>query len=171
MQVLHRDAGTIPELQNYITRHLQPLPPLKLAYTIRVDEEFHKNPQPTVYDVRVFVPDPLQARLAQFLQDPQYASMLQQAKVLDEQLAVIVQAISDAKAKHAFYKSLHGDPANFVLNWLSSQKRDLEVIMGEAPRGGGEDASGAEWRRGGRDSVWATQNARESVQYLLTRRG
>ncbi|CAN8103424.1 unnamed protein product [Discula destructiva] len=170
-KVVGRDAGVIPELQNYVSRHLQPLPPVKLVYTIRVDEDFHKNPQPTVYDVQVPIPDPLQARLAQFLQDPQYAAMLQQARGLDEQLAVIVQAISDSKAKHGFYKSLHGDPANFVLNWLSSQKRDLEVIVGEAPRGGGEDASGNEWRRGGKDSVWGTQNARESVQFMLTRRG
>lgn len=169
-KVVMRDAGAIPELQNYVARHLRPLPPVKLIYTIRVDEAFHKDPQPTVYDVRVPVVDPLQVRLSQFLHSPQYATMLQQTKGLDEQLALLVQAISDSKAKHTFYKSLSTDPANFVLNWLSSQKRDLEVIMGEAPRGGGEDASGDEWRRGGSDSVWATQNARESVQFMFTRR-
>lgn len=144
--------------------------PIKLPYTVRVDEEFHKDPQPTIYDVRVPVGDPLQARLTQFLHDPQYTTLLQQVKGLDEQLAIMVQAIADSKAKHAFLKSLSVDPANFIRNWLSSQKRDLEVIMGEAPRGGGEDASGDEWRKGGKGSVWATQNARESVQYMLTRR-
>lgn len=170
LQIVPRDPGLIPELQNYITPHLRPLPPVKLVYTVRLDEEFHKNPQPTIYDVRVPVNEPMQARLTQFLQDPQYATMLQQVKGLDEQLAIMIQAIADSKAKHAFFKSLSQDPANFVRNWLSSQKRDLEVILGEAPRGGGEDASGDEWRRGGKNSVWGTQNARESVQFMFTRR-
>ncbi|KAF3766368.1 hypothetical protein M406DRAFT_256250 [Cryphonectria parasitica EP155] len=169
-KIVPRDPGLIPELQNYITPHLRPLPPVKLAYTVRLDEEFHKNPQPTIYDVLVPVSDPLQPRLARFLQHPQYGMMLQQVKGLDEQLAIMIQAIADSKAKHVFFKGLSGDPAKFVRNWLSSQKRDLEVIVGSAPRGGGEDASGDEWRRGGKDSVWRTQNARESVQYLLTRR-
>lgn len=104
------------------------------------------------------------------MRDPQYANMLNQVKVLDEQLAIIIQAIADSKAKHSFFKSLSQDPANFVRDWLSSQKRDLEVIMGEATRGGGEDATGDEWRKGGKDSVWTTQNARESVQFMFTRR-
>ncbi|KAI3393549.1 hypothetical protein diail_4140 [Diaporthe ilicicola] len=169
-KVVQRDTGHIPALQEYITPHLQPLQPVKLAYTVRVDEEFHKNPEPTVYDVRVAVDDPHHARLEQFLRDPQYANMLNQVRVLDEQLAIIIQAIADSKAKHSFFKSLSQDPANFVRDWLSSQKRDLEVIMGEATRGGGEDATGDEWRKGGKDSVWTTQNARESVQFMFTRR-
>ncbi|PSR93689.1 hypothetical protein BD289DRAFT_364370 [Coniella lustricola] len=169
-KIVPRDPGLIPELQSYITPHLRPLPPVKLAYTVRVDQEFHKSPQPTIYDVRVPVGDPLQARLAQFLSDPQYTTMLQQVKGLDDQLAVMVQAIADSKSKHTFFKSLSTDPTTFVRSWLSSQKRDLEVIVGEAPRGGGEEATGDEWRRGGPESMWTTQNARESVQYLLTRR-
>lgn len=97
--------------------------------------------------------------------------MLQQVKNLDEQLALIVQAVADSKAKHAFFAGMHRDPANFVRAWLSSQKRDLEIISGDAPRGlGGEDASGDEWRRGGKHSVWGTDSARESVQFLFMRR-
>lgn len=97
--------------------------------------------------------------------------MLQQVKGLDEQLALIIQAVADSKAKHAFFTGLTRDPANFVRTWLSSQKRDLEVITGDAPRGiGGEDASGDEWRRGGKHGVWGTDNARESVQFLFLRR-
>lgn len=170
MQVVGRETGSIPALLEYIGPHLRPLPPVKLVYTVRVDEEFHKDPQPTIYDVRVAVGDTLQARLTQFFQDPQYVNMLNQVRGLDDQLAVMIQAIADSKAKHSFFESLSKDPANFVRNWLSSQKRDLEVIMGEASRGGGEDAAGDEWRKGGKSSVWATQNARESVQFMFTRR-
>ena len=50
---------------------------------------------------------------------------------------------------------------------MSSQKRDLEVISGEATRGGGEDASGDEWRRGGKDGIWGSENVRESVSLIV----
>lgn len=148
---------------------MRPLPPVKLPYTIRVDEEFHRDPQPTVYDVRVMVDDPLRAKLFPFIHNPQYAATLKEVAGLDDQLAVLVQAIAASKAKQTFLTSMAADPANFVRQWLSSQTRDLEIIMGEATRGGGEDATGDEWRSGGKDSVWATQNARESVNSILAR--
>ncbi|KAL2195668.1 hypothetical protein P885DRAFT_70292 [Corynascus similis CBS 632.67] len=168
-KVIPRETGYIPHLNDYLTPHLRPLPPVKLAYTIRVDEEFHKNPQPTIYDVRVAVDDPLRARLLPFIQNPQYAAMLKEVAGLDDQLATLIQAVAHSKAKLDFLTSMSRDPVGFVRGWLSSQKRDLEVIMGEATRGGGEDATGDEWRRGGRDSVWATPNARESVNVLLAK--
>jgi hypothetical protein len=156
-------------LNEYVTQHLRPLPPIALPYTIRVDQEFHKDPQPTIYDIQVSVEDSFRDSLLPLINNPQYAAMLKDVTALDEQLARLVQAISASKAKHTFFTSLSEDPANFIKNWLSSQKRDLEVIMGEASRGGGEHASGDEWRRGGKDSVWATQNARESVNVLLSK--
>ncbi|KAJ3531674.1 hypothetical protein NM208_g8774 [Fusarium decemcellulare] len=163
------DIGHIPMLNDYVTQHLRPLEPIRLPYTIRVDQEFHKDPQPTIYDIQVPVEDPLRDSLLPMLNNPQFVAMLKDVTALDDQLARVIQAIAVSKAKHSFFKSLSEDPANFVRNWLSSQKRDLEVIMGEAPRGGGEHASGDEWRRGGKDSVWTTQNARESVNVLLSK--
>ena len=50
---------------------------------------------------------------------------------------------------------------------MSSQKRDLEVIAGEATRGGGEDAQGDEWRKGGKEGIWGSENVRESVNLLV----
>ncbi|KAB5583695.1 putative 3-phosphoinositide dependent protein kinase-1 [Coniochaeta sp. 2T2.1] len=167
-KVINRDAGYIPSLNDYVMPHLRPLSPIKLPYTIRVDEDFHKDPQPTIYDVRVLVNEPLKAK-TDFLQNPQFGGTLKEVAALDDQLALLIQGISASKAKHTFFTSMTTSPANFVRNWLSSQKRDIEVIMGEATRGGGEDATGDEWRRGGRDSVWATQNARESVTLLLAK--
>lgn len=163
------DVGHIPLLSEYVSQHLSPLPPVSLPYTIRVDEEFHKDPQPTVYDVQVAVEDPLRATLQPLLSNPQYATMLKEVTSLDDQLARIVQAIGVSKAKYSFFTSLHQDPANFIRNWLSSQKRDLDIIMGESTRGGNDSISGDEWRRGGSNSVWATQNARESVNVLLSK--
>lgn len=147
---------------------MKPLDPVKLPYTIRVDEEFHKDSQPTVYDVRVLVESPLRERMSAFLNNPAYANMLKEMAALDDQLATIIQAIHVSKAKYDFLSALSEDPANFVKDWLSSQKRDLEIVMGEAIRGG-EGASGDEWRKGGQDSVWNTVNAKESVSMILAK--
>ncbi|KAI0156409.1 hypothetical protein GGR57DRAFT_81495 [Xylariaceae sp. FL1272] len=166
--VFNIETGAVPKLAEYISPHLQPLPPVQLPYTIRLDEEFHKNPQPTVYDVRVAVDDPLREQMSAFLTNPGYASMLKEVASLDEQLAIIIQAIHVSKAKHDFLSSLSKDPANFIRNWLSSQKRDLDVILGEAMRGS-DEPSGDEWRKGGPDSIWGTINARESVNAMLAR--
>ncbi|KAK3314798.1 hypothetical protein B0H66DRAFT_563675 [Apodospora peruviana] len=169
-RVVGRDAGGIPLLNEYISPHLKALPPIKLPYTIRVDEEFHKSdPVATVYDIRVAVDDPLRGKLTPMLSQTQYVALLKDVAMYDEQLATLVQAIAQSKAKHTFLTSMANDPVHFVRNWLSSQKRDLEVIMGEATRGGGEDATGDEWRMGGRESIWNTSNARESVNVLLSK--
>ncbi|KAH7040397.1 uncharacterized protein B0I36DRAFT_9817 [Microdochium trichocladiopsis] len=163
------EMGSIPKLHEYITPHLKTLPPVQLVYTVRLDEEFHKNPQPTVYDVRVAVDDALRDKMVSFLNNAGYASMLKDAASLDDQLATIVQAIHVSKSKHAFLTALSEDPATFVRNWLSSQKRDLEIIMGESMRGGSDNFNGDEWRKGGRDSVWNTVNARESISVMLAK--
>ncbi|CAK7241933.1 MAG: SWI/SNF and RSC complex subunit Ssr3 [Sporothrix thermara] len=170
-KLVNNDIGYFPMLQEYVNAHIRPLPPIQLPYTIRVDEAFHRNnPQPTIYDVRVTVDDPLRAQLRSLVQSPQYIGLLRDVSVLDEQLAVLVQAVSMSKSKHEFLSGLSRDPARFVRQWLSSQKRDLEVIMGESVRGGiGSDLSGEAWRRGGKNSVWASQNARESVNLHLAK--
>lgn len=181
-QVIHRETGYVPLLNDFIHPHLKPLPPIKLSYTIRVDEAFHRpsttttsqsqSPPPppaTVYDVRVAVDDRLRSRLLPLVHNPAYAATLKDAAALDDALATIVQAVGASRAKHAFLTELARSPASFVRDWLSSQKRDLEVILGEATRGGGEDASGDEWRRGGPDSVWTSRNARESVSAMLAK--
>ena len=155
-------------LNEYVTQHLRPLPPVSLLYTIRVDEEFHKNPLPTVYDVQVQVDDPMKRTLQPILNSSDYASMLKDVTALDDQLARLIQGIAASKAKHSFFKTLSENPAIFIRDWLSSQKRDLEIVLGEVSRG--DDAVAAdEWRRGGANSVWSTQNARESVNVLLSR--
>ncbi len=134
--------------------HLHPLPPIKLPYTIRVDPTHHANPEPTVYDIRVATEDTIRRKIMAMTQNPEYATTLRQIAQLDDALALIVQAIQRSKAKHTFYRSMAKDPVNFINRWMSSQKRDLEVIMGEATRGGGEDGSGLEFQRGGSKGMW-----------------
>ena len=156
--------------------HLLPLLPIKLPYTIRVDPEFHADPQPTVYDIRVPLDDPLRSRLTALITDPGYPATLREIAALDDRLALLVQAVARAKAKHGFFTAMSKDPAAFVRRWTSSQKRDLEVILGEATRGGNgaagqDDGAGQaeEWRKGGAEGVWGTPGVRESVELWLSR--
>jgi len=162
-----REKGYIPHIPESVNAHCSPLPPLKLPYTVRVDKDFHDDPQATIYDVLVQVDDPLKATLASYLTNPTYAQNLREIINLDNHLALLVQKIGNSKSKHTFFDALSKNPTNFISRWLSSQKRDLEVIAGEAMRGGGEDASGDEWRRGGKDGIWGSENVRESVNLLV----
>jgi SWI/SNF-related matrix-associated actin-dependent regulator of chromatin subfamily D len=146
------------------------LPPVKLPYTIRVDKDFHEDPQPTIYDIRVQVDDPLRAALTSYIVNPTYAHNLREITSQNDHLALLVQKITNSKSKHTFFDALSKNPTEFIAKWLSSQKRDLEVISGEATRGGGEDASGDEWRRGGKESIWGSENVRESVNLLVGQR-
>lgn len=171
------DSFYFPSLPQLIKPHLTTLPPVQLQYTIRVDKDYiapspesGKQPsEPTIYDVQVTLDDPLQPLLHSIIRSKQSAETLKQIQTIDEQIALLMSAVSRSKAKHAFFTSMATDPVAFVKRWFSSQKRDLEVIMGDAARGGGEDASSEEWRRGGADSVWGSETARESVALWLAR--
>ena len=104
-QIFNTEAFHFPQVAERIMPHLHPLPPIKLNYTIRVDQEFQAddNPQPTVYDVRITTEDPLRAKLKSITSNPETAQSLRQISSLDDQLAVVMQAIQHHKAKHTFY--------------------------------------------------------------------
>ncbi|KAL4933665.1 uncharacterized protein BDV17DRAFT_278839 [Aspergillus undulatus] len=167
--IFHRDQMFFPQIPESIGQHTSPLDPIKLPYTIRIDEDFHKDPTPTVYDIQVAVEDPLRSKMLSLTQNPQYTAGMRQITQLDDQVALIIQALTHSRAKHSFFTALSKDPATFVRRWINSQRRDLETILGEAGRGGGEDGSGAEFRRGGEESVWDTVVAHEAVRYMLAK--
>ena len=140
------------------------MPPIKLPYTIRVDSEFYSDPKPTIYDIRVCVEDPLRTRILSFTQNPEHMKQLQQINNLNDQIALCVQALARGKARHTFFSAMSKDPVGFVKMYLKSQKRDLETIMGEVGRGGGEDGSGPEFAKGGKGGVWDSELVQEAVR-------
>ncbi|GBF60330.1 SWI/SNF and RSC complexes subunit [Trichophyton mentagrophytes] len=157
-----------PAIPESTTTHTATLPPIKLPYTIRVDQEFQKDPKPTVYDIRVAIDDPLRAKLISLTNSPDFPTMLRHVSSLDDQVALAIQALHHSKAKHSFYTAMSKDPANFMKRWINSQKRDLETVLGETPRPG-QGERGMEFRRGGEGSAWDTAVARESVRYMLAK--
>ena len=156
----------MPEL---ITPHVSPLKPLLIRYTIRVDPEYQADPQYTIYDIRVPVADPVRAKMMGYLHNQSHIQQLREITQTNDQMALLVQELHHRLARHRFFTSLSKDPVNFLKRWLSSQKRDLEVILGEATRGGGEDGSGPEFQRGGAESMWNSNIVREQVRYMLAK--
>ena len=142
---------------------------MKINYTIRVDKDYITSPTPTIYDLRVALPNPLLPHLQRFKDSKAHIQDLQTIVRTDDDLALLVQKLHNTNAKRKFFENLAKDPANFLKRWTSSQQRDLEVILAEQTRGGGEDAAGEEFRRGGRGGVWGSDNARESVGLWLAR--
>lgn len=158
-----------PQIPESVGPHTSAMDPIKLPYTIRVDMDFHNDPTPTVYDIQVAVEDPLRTKMLALTQNPQYTAGMRQISSLDDQVALIVQALTHSRARHSFYTALSKDPATFVRRWTNSQRRDLETILGDAPRRGGEDGTAPEFRRGGPDAVWDTPVAKEAVRYMLAK--
>ena len=69
--------------------------------------------------------------MAAILASPHYTQQTHEILAIDDQIAVIVQAINHSKAKRDFWMNLALDPKGFVDRWVASQKRDLEVILGD----------------------------------------
>lgn len=87
-----------------------------------------------------------------------------------------MQAIQHSKSKHAFLMEFERDPVGFLKRWMGSQRRDLEVLvgdgvgMGRGEWGVGEGYGvGEEWRRGGAEGVWGRDEVRESVKLMRDR--
>ena len=123
---------------------------------------------PKIYDIKVPLPNPLQKTLTRFQLSRAHVTDLQTITKTDEDLALLVQKLNQTNAKRKFYESLAKDPTNFIKRWISSQQRDMEVILAEATRGGGEEGS-EEFRRGGEGGLWGGTVARESVGLWLAR--
>ena len=101
-----------------------------------------------------------------FTQNPATAANLRQIALLDDQLAVIIQAIQHHKAKHTFFKNFAKDPVAFVQKWYASQQHDLSVLLGEAEKG---DVAGLEFAKGGKEGVWGSDVVSEAVRYRLAK--
>lgn len=161
------DTIHFPHIPNLITGHLTPLPPLSLPYTIRVDPEFHASPTPTIYTLRLPTPPPLPSPSPSL-------QTLKQISAYDDHLALLIQALGASQRKYQFLDGYKRDPVTFVKRWMASQKRDLEVVLGESGRFEGDVPGvglGSEWRRGGQGGVWGSELVREGVGLMVQKGG
>ncbi|CAD6571326.1 MAG: SWI/SNF complex component snf12 [Alectoria sarmentosa] len=166
-QVFKTDTIHFPHIPTIILPHLTPLSPLSLPYTIRVDPEFHASPTPTIYTLRLPTPPTLPSL-------PPSLQTLKQLSAYDEHLALLIQALGASQRKYQFLDGYKRDPVTFVKRWMSSQKRDLEVVLGESGRFEGDVPGmglGGEWRRGGQGGVWGSEIVREGVGLMVQKGG
>ncbi|KAA8893368.1 hypothetical protein FN846DRAFT_979384 [Sphaerosporella brunnea] len=129
-QIFSVDRLYFPQIPELTLSHILPLEPITISYQIRCDVAASMSPQ--VHDITVFVDDPIRQQMQAVVQSPSYTSTLREIVTIDDQIAVLVQAINHSKAKRDFWKSMAEDPAEFVKRWVSSQKRDLDTLCGEA---------------------------------------
>ncbi|KAF2149350.1 hypothetical protein K461DRAFT_270954 [Myriangium duriaei CBS 260.36] len=170
------ESITFPQLREVLVaqKHMTALPPVQLPYTIRLDKSYLSSDTdpsaPTIYDIRVSLPSPLTDAVKRLIHDPSHLTTLKQIQDLDTNIAELVQALSHSAQKHKFLSSLAADPAGFIRRWLSSQKRDLEIMLAEGGRGYGEDGPlpEAAWR-GGEKGMWGSEGVREGVGVWLAR--
>lgn len=113
-------------LPNIVDPHLTPLDPIVIDYTIRVDTSVHVSTM--AYDIEVDVEDPnTKNKMSSFL----LMKTSPEITKLDDQIISTVQQINHSKLKRDFMRSFAKDPVEFMNQWVSSQSRDLEVIMGD----------------------------------------
>lgn len=122
-------------------------------------------------------PDPLQDKIASILiRDESFKQDVLRIAEIDREIAFIVQQLHHSKARHSFFTSLSKDPGTFIKRWISSQKRDMEIILGDSRVGMGIGLPGNEWmgdefRRGGANGVWGSENAKEAAGFLVYKPG
>jgi SWI/SNF-related matrix-associated actin-dependent regulator of chromatin subfamily D len=95
--------------------------------------------------------------------NPAFIRDLKTMAQLDTDIALSVQGMYADKAKANFLNELAREPVSFVKKWISSQRADEEVILGE------ERGRGPEWSRGGKYGIWGSDGVREGVGFVLAR--
>ncbi|CAZ85426.1 unnamed protein product [Tuber melanosporum] len=136
-KIFAQDRLYFPQIPELTLAHILPLEPISINYTIRCDVPQHFSP--AVYDVTVSIDDPIRAKMSALLTSPSNLQGLREISTIDEQIALLVQSINHSKAKRDFWHAMSVDPADFVKRWVSSQKRDLDTLNGEAIGVGVED--------------------------------
>jgi SWI/SNF-related matrix-associated actin-dependent regulator of chromatin subfamily D len=84
---------------------------------------------------------------------------------LDTDIAATMAAITQSKHKINFFNHYTEDPVNFIRKFVASQSADLSSLAAERNNG-----KGPEWTKGGSDSIWASEAARENVGQVLARK-
>jgi SWI/SNF-related matrix-associated actin-dependent regulator of chromatin subfamily D len=146
-----------------ISENILPLPPITIDFAIHPGEM-----KPTVYDIPVMVEDPLdlftsRLRSSTNPHNPEFVQKLKEIAQLDSDIALVVQAMSSSKGYIAFMREFAEDPIEFFKRWVSSQNADKAVLLAE------EKPWGGEWKKGGEDSIWTSQAARDGVTVMLAR--
>ncbi|KAI9015145.1 hypothetical protein BC832DRAFT_603883 [Gaertneriomyces semiglobifer] len=150
-QILGQTRILFSQVPDLLRAHLAPPDPIVLEYEIRTDKEYHVSP--VAWDVDVEVPNPMRERLeASLVVNPQ---ILRDIGNCDTRISSIIQAINQTSLRRDFMNSFATDAIGFLNQWMASQTRDLETILGES-RLNSEEVRRAGWweQEGVREAIW-----------------
>ncbi|KAI9100504.1 hypothetical protein DFS34DRAFT_648420 [Phlyctochytrium arcticum] len=118
---------TFAQIPDLLRVQLSPPDPIVLDYTIRTEKEQHVSQ--IAYDVDVEVPSILRERLeATLASNPQIQRDIGN---YDEKITTLIQTINHCKLKRDFMLAFADNPIGFLNQWIASQSRDLEVVLGD----------------------------------------
>ncbi|KAL1692462.1 hypothetical protein GGG16DRAFT_51371 [Schizophyllum commune] len=117
----------LPALAN---KFLRPPDPILLRYTL--DPSVFPADRPLAFDVELKMEDTGMKGRMQAVVAPSKEHLAALGK-LEEEIALHVQSLHNAHLKRSFLSSFADDPATFIQQWLESQSRDLENILGSGP--------------------------------------
>ncbi|KAJ1914324.1 SWI/SNF and RSC complex subunit Ssr3 [Mycoemilia scoparia] len=126
----------IPEL---LRQFYAPPRPVVIDYEIRVDSGTAVHRPQFAYDIQVEAEEPFKHKLG-----PLGSLQVQQREVshLDEQIGQLLQNIHNSRQKRDFLRKFSQDPAGCINQWIDSQAKDLETLLGSR-RDGFEAAAGS----------------------------
>ncbi|SCU89137.1 LADA_0E13872g1_1 [Lachancea dasiensis] len=122
--------GEIPAL---INRHVSPLPPIKIDYTVRVDKASTYGE--TVLDVEVpaKVNDEVAQQGMSLLSElNQLSTTLEpQMQQLNQEINILQLQLNSSANKYQFFQKLANDPVPMLEEYIQSSSRALKILSGD----------------------------------------
>ncbi|KAI8812324.1 SWI/SNF complex 60 kDa subunit [Cladochytrium replicatum] len=157
-KVLKKSHFYFPDTPHIISGLLMPPDPVMLEYMIKVDKEYTISQY--AYDIEVDVEDISRTKTFNVLAGN--AQIQKDVSAIDEKIVSLIQGINHYKAKRDFMLAFAKDPVNFINQWIASQSRDLEILIGD------ERINREELRR---SDFYTQQWVQEAVYNYLLRDG
>ncbi|KAH6597425.1 hypothetical protein BASA61_003162 [Batrachochytrium salamandrivorans] len=126
-QIFNVPKIMFPQLPMLLKPHLLPCGPAVLEGTIRVDKEYHVHPQ--AFDIELEIEDPIRDRYKSAAAPSSF--LTHEICVLDDKISAAVQSINLTKVRRDFMLWFAKDPVGLINQWVASQSRDLELILGD----------------------------------------
>ncbi|KDQ52354.1 hypothetical protein JAAARDRAFT_162811 [Jaapia argillacea MUCL 33604] len=158
--ILNADQVLFQQLPELVNHYLTPPDPIVLHYTINPGAT--PPERPSAWDVEVKVDDvQMKGRMSGVVVSMNAESTRELGK-LDEEIAQLAASLQNSHLKRTFLLSFASSPSEFIQNWLSSQSRDLESVLGSGPSEGAtvrqEELKRSEfWRLGWVEEAVAVQ--------------
>ncbi|KAI0224604.1 SWI/SNF and RSC complex subunit Ssr3 [Massospora cicadina] len=114
------------QLPNLLHAHLLPPEPIAIDYVIRVDKP--ETVSPVVFDIEMETDDEFKTKVTSIIGNNATNRAIYN---LDEKIAQVMTAITNAKVKREFLLDFVASPIDFINRWVASQTQDLDLLYGD----------------------------------------